>query len=235
MLDKPPGDRFIGAHGVSWEEMTESAILTKLERLLAHGIRSEAEAVYLMVEARKLLEQQAAKKRYEYLTFHCDWALHAELSRNATGQRILKMFDAANVHLKAGVGLEKLPDLLRTEIDRISKMRYFEQQFESFLQNNGLPTLESSRSDGWIHFVHFYAQIVEDCPLVMTAKSASTTIVSVTLQLELAKKIAHGDVFFQVRWIIRDKSGRSGEIYVINSFSLNPHGRHAEEIAPNAS
>jgi hypothetical protein len=38
--------------------MTLSAILTKLEKLLAHGIRSEAEAVYLLAETRKLLEQQ---------------------------------------------------------------------------------------------------------------------------------------------------------------------------------
>lgn len=205
----------------------QSAILIKLETLLAHGIRSEAEAVYLMVEVRKLLEQQDAKKQYEYLTFHCDWALHARLS-GTTAQRILKLFDAANIHLKAGVQLGNLPDLLRMKIDRISKLRYFEQQFESFLQNNGLPTLDSTRSDGWIHFVHFYGQIVEDCPLVMIAKNAGATVASVTLQLELAKRVEHGEVFFKVSWIIEDKNGRTGEIYVINSFSLNPHGRHGE-------
>jgi hypothetical protein len=36
--------------------------------LLEKGIVSEADALYLMVEVRKLLEQQQAKRQYEYLT-----------------------------------------------------------------------------------------------------------------------------------------------------------------------
>ena len=144
--------------------MTQSAIITKLERLLAHGIRSEAEAVYLMVEVRKLLEQQDAKRRYQYLTFHCDWALHATLDRNPTAQRILKMFEAANPHLKAGAELHELPGLLRMEIDRIPKLSYFEREIDAFLENNGIPTLDTIRADGWIHLVHLYTQIVEDWP-----------------------------------------------------------------------
>ena len=214
--------------------MTQSAILTKLEKLLAYGIRSEAEAVYLMVEVRKLLEQQDAKRQYQYLTFHCDWALHAKLS-GTTAQRILKLFDAASVHLKAGIKLDQLPGSLRMEIERISKLDYFERELESFLQNNGIQTLGSTRSDGWTHFAHLYTQIVEDCPLVMTAKNASATIASVTLELEFAKKVVHGDVFFKVRWIIRDKSGKSGEIFVINSFSADTHGQRSETAPASTS
>lgn len=202
--------------------MSYSAIVAKLERLLARGIRSEAEAVYLMVEVRKLLEQQDAKQQYQYLTFHCDWALHAKLS-GATAQRILKLWDAATVHLKAGLQLDQLPGLLRMEIDRISKMDYFEREFEAFLATNGIPTLGSTRSDGWTHFLHFYTQIVEDCPLLMRSRNASATIASVILQFESAKRVTHGDVFFKVRWIIQDKGGKSGEVFVINSFSLSPH------------
>ena len=43
--------------------MTQSAMVAKLELLLAKGIVSEADAPYLMVEVRKLLEQQQAKKQ----------------------------------------------------------------------------------------------------------------------------------------------------------------------------
>jgi hypothetical protein len=215
--------------------MTQSAIMAKLELLLAKGIRTEADALYLMVEVRKLLEQQQAKKQYEYLTFHCDWALHATLGGTAA-QRILKLFDAASIHLKKGVELHDLPGLLRMEIERISKMRYFEDQLEGFLKTNGIPTLERTRSDGWIHFLHFYAKIVEDRPLVMTAKNQSATIAGVTLKMELGKASEQdrGDIWFKVRWIIQDKNGLSGEIYVINSFSRSPLGRHAE-IAPEDS
>jgi len=214
--------------------MTQSAIIAKLESLLAKGITTEAEVLYLIVEIRKLLEQQQAKKVYEYLTFHCDWAVHATLEGTTT-QRILKLFDAASIHLKAGVELHELPGSLKMEIDRISKMRYFKEQLENFLQANGLPSLEMTRSDGWIHFVHLYARIVEDCPLVMTAKNDSASITSVTLKVELAKEPKQDDMWFMVRWIVQDKKGMVGEIYVLNSFSLSPHGRHDGTVPHDAS
>jgi hypothetical protein len=204
--------------------VTHSAIISKLKLQLAKRIRTEADALYLIVEVRKLLEQQQAKKQYEYLTFHCDWALHAKLD-GTTAQDILRLFDAANIHLKAGVELHELPGLLSMEIDRISKLRYFEQQLNKFLKVNGIPTLHATRVDGWGHFIHLYAKIVEDCPLVMTAKNSSATIASVTLKLELGKTPKHGEMWFGVRWIIESKNGQTGEIYVVNSFSVNPHRR----------
>jgi hypothetical protein len=104
------------------------------------------------------------------------------------------------------------------EVERISKMKYFEDQLENFLEANGLAPLEITRSDSWIHFVHLYGKIVEDCPLVMTANNASATIASVTLKLDLAKPSyeLEGETLFRVRWIIQDKSGQQGEIYIIN-------------------
>lgn len=201
--------------------MTRSAIIAKLEALLAKGITCEADALYLMVEVRKLLEQQQAKKQYEYLTFHCDWALHAKLE-GTTAQKILKQFDAANIHLRTGVELHELPYSLKTEIDRISKLRHFREQIDNFLNASHLPTLDMTREDGWIHFVHLYVKIVEDCPLVMTAANKLSTIANVTLKVELATKPHHGEMFFKARWILQDRNGLSGEIYVLNSFSLRP-------------
>jgi len=198
----------------------------KLEEQLAKGVASEAEALYFVAEVRKLLELQQAKDQYEYLTFHCDWALHSKL-QGRMAQKILAQFDRANIHLKAGIVLHDLPGLLRLEIDRISKMRHFEDQLDAFLKNNGLPTLDQTREDGWIHFVHLYGKIVEDCPLVIHAKNASATIASLTLKLELAKKQDKSDTWFMVRWIVEDKSGKKGEIFVINSFSTNPEGQHS--------
>ncbi len=204
--------------------MTQLQIVAKLEMLLNIGITNEAEALYLMVAVRKLLEHQQAKKQYEYLTFHCDWALHPKLE-GPTAQKILKMFDAANIHLKTGVELRKLPLDLRTEIDRISKMKYFEDELERFLRANGLPSMDTARPDGWVHFEHLYSKVIEDSPLmVMTSRNASATIDSVTLKVDLARapKQHGGDMWFKVRWIIQDKNGLSGEVFVLNSFSLSP-------------
>lgn len=215
--------------------MTQSAIIAKLEKLIAKGIGTQAETLYLLVEVRKLLEQQQAKKQYEYLTFHCDWAVHPTLA-GPTAQKVLEQFDAANIHLKTGIELHDLPGLLRIEIDRISQMRYFKDQLAGFLKANELPTLETTRSDGWVHFLHLYVKIVEDCPLVMTAKNTYATIESVTLKVDLAKASEQhgGETWFQVRWIIQDKNGLSGEIDIYNFFSRNPIGRHAETIPTKA-
>ena len=204
--------------------MTQTAITAKLEEQLAKGITSEAEALYFVAEVRKLLELQQVKDRYEYLTFHCDWALHAKL-QGRMAQEILAQFDRANIRLKTGLKLHDLPGLLRIEIDRISKMQYFEDQTDDFLKTNGLRTLDETRADGWIHFLHLYGRIVEDCPLVIRATNASATLASVTLKLELAKKKDEFDTWFMVRWIIEDKNGKKGEIFVINSFSTDPEGR----------
>jgi len=201
--------------------MAPPAIIAKLEKLLAKGIASEAEALYLMVEIRKLLEQQQAKKQYEYLTFHCDWAVHTAL-RGPMAQKILEQFDAATIHLKTGVELHNLPDSLRMEIEHISGMEYFEDQLKEFLAANGLPSIGTSRSDGWTHFRHLYGQIVEDCPLVMSANNKVATIDNVTLKLELAAHSPKGvenEQFFKVIWIIQDKNGLTGSINIYSSFS----------------
>lgn len=171
---------------------------------------------------RKLLEQQQAKMQYTYLNFHCDWTLHSKLEGPAA-QDILSVFDAANPHLKAGVELHQLPSELRNEIDNISQMKYFEKELTAFLRANGLPRINAVRSDGWIHFVHIYAKVVEDCPLVISAKNANTAdIESVTVSLELANQTVGNNMPFKVTWTILDKNGKSGDIFIINSFSLKP-------------
>jgi hypothetical protein len=201
--------------------MTPADIIRKLEAELGRGITTQAQALYLMAGIRRLLEQQQAKKQYEYLTFHCDWALHAKLG-GPTAQKILKLFEAAHKQLKTAVELRDLPSELRTEIERISKMKLFEQELYQFLQTNGLPGLGTNRSDGWVHFLHLYAQVVEDCSLVTTEELKSAGIESVTLHVELAKQPVEGDLRFKVTWTVLDKNGPSSDIFVINSFSLKP-------------
>jgi hypothetical protein len=212
--------------------MAQSHIIAKLDPLLYHGITTEAQAVYLMVGVRKLLEQQPAKeddeyRQYEYLKFHCDWALHSKLDRGMA-QRILRLFDAANLELKAGGELKNLPSHQHREIEFISKMTYFERELTRFLETNGLPSLDTNRSDGFAHFLHLYAKVIEDCPLVMTGKNEAASIASVTIRVILGKMPQHsGDMWFRVNWTILDKNGRLGNLYVDNSFSLNPNATPA--------
>ena len=55
-------------------------IIDKLRDHINAGITKEADALYLLAEVRKLLEQQGLKKDYEYLTFHCDWIVDPKLA-----------------------------------------------------------------------------------------------------------------------------------------------------------
>lgn len=99
-------------------------------------------------------------------------------------------------------------------------MRYFERELNQFLQANQLPSLDSKHADDWVRFLHLYARVVSDCPLVMTAKNQSATITHVTLSVEVANQIFENEVWFKVTWKISDKNGRSGSLFVINSMSL---------------
>ncbi len=134
-------------------------------------------------------------------------------------QRVLKQFDEANIHLKNGLHLHQLPNGLNREIDRISKLTYFEDELAEYLKKNGLPDLSALRPDGWSHFFHLYTQIIEGCPLVMTSVNGAG-IEKVTVHFELAKQSVEDEMLYKITWTVTDKNGLSGDIFIINGFSL---------------
>jgi hypothetical protein len=113
--------------------MMPDTLKKKLEALLKGGISDEANVVYLMSGIRKLLEQQEAKRRYQYLAFHCDWTLHSKLEGPAA-QEILEYFEVADSHLRMGAALIELPSELGREFDNISQMKHFERELHAFLK-----------------------------------------------------------------------------------------------------
>ncbi len=203
---------------------------------LDKGITTEVQVVYVLAGARKLIERDKVKDQYADLKFHCDWALHSSLEGTAA-KAILRQFDAAHPLLRGGIELHKLPSELRAEIERISKMESFEKELAEFLAAYDLPPLTKNRPDGWPHFLHLYARVIEDIPLTVSLpaarkkkkakqglpESAPKHISHVTVHFEPAQetlKYPDGEaVLFKVTWRIHDKSGKPGTIFVINSFS----------------
>jgi hypothetical protein len=224
-------------------------IIRKLAAQLDAGITSEVQVVYLLAGIRKIIERDKIQEQFAGLRFHCDWALHASMDR-AAAKAILKQFDAAHVLLRGKFKLRELPPQLRAEIDRISKMESFEEELSRFLINYGLPPLTLHRSDGWVYFLHLYAMVVEDIPLVVsspTAKERSTSrkgdsgpkhISHVTVHVELAKEaLKHhsgDDLLFKVTWTIHDKNGESGDLFVLNSFALESPSEEKRAEAASA-
>ena len=196
-------------------------ILEKLEKQLTMGIDTEAEAAYLLIKIRQFLEQRGLKGQFEYLKFYCDWIAHPGLA-GPMAQKVLKQFDAANVHLKTGIEMDQLPHGLQCEIDRLSKFRYFHEELSKFLADNKLPAMTDTCHDGWAHLFHLYTKIIEDCPLVMSGKNTTATIDNLTVKFEFAKGPLHGEMLYRICWIVQDKNGLTGEIYIINSFAIDP-------------
>jgi hypothetical protein len=201
--------------------MTTRDIIGKLTTELDAGITSEVQVVYLLVGIRKLMERDEVREQYPDLKFHCDWALHSKLEGTAA-KDVLRKFDAAHAQLRdREIELRDLPAGLKDDIDRISKMRSFEEELSGFLEAYGLPPLTRKRPDGWPHFLHLYANVIEDIPLVVTDTSATgpKNISQVIVHFEQARQDVGEEVLFKVVWTTHDKNGQSGEIFVINSFT----------------
>ena len=201
--------------------MTAWDILGKLTTELEAGITSEVQVVYLLAGIRKLMERDEVREQYPDLNFHCDWALHSKLEGRAA-KDVLRKFDAAHAHLRdKKIELRDLPLDLKNEIDRISKMRSFEEELSGFLETYGLPPLTRKRPDGWPHFLHLYANVIEDIPLVVTDTTATGPkhISHVVVHFEQARQDVGGEVLFKVGWTTHDKNGHCSKIFVINSFA----------------
>jgi hypothetical protein len=116
--------------------MSTPDIIKKLKKEMERGIASEARAVYLLTEVRKLIERDKAKGAYPNLKFHYDWVLHAKLS-GPRAQDILHQFDAAHPLLRdQKLELCDLPPMLLGEINRISKMKSFREELDHLLADS---------------------------------------------------------------------------------------------------
>jgi hypothetical protein len=212
-------------------------IIRKLGRELNTGITTEVQVVYLLAGIRKLIERDRIEEQYAGLKFHCDWALLSRMDR-AAAKAILKQFDSAHALLRENIKLHTLPSELKTEIKRISQMKSFEKELSQFLAAYGLPPLTQHRSDAWTHFLYLYTKVIEDIPLAVcvpaakpkprhgTTDSRPKHISHVTVHCESAREaVRHAggeEVVFKVTWTVHDKNGQSGDIFILNSFSLKP-------------
>ncbi len=193
--------------------MGRAAIEEKLDRhLSSKAPLTEARVVYILVEIRKLLEmleRQEEEDNYPWLRFYCDWALHTKMDRKAA-QRILCLFDRVHPLLCAN---QTLPHGLEQQITEITNLRLFERDFDQFLTDYNLS--KDILHDRWTKFVHSYAAVIEDCPLVVKAKGNTlTNINSVTLTKEDAKrKVNAGDervLLYRISWTCCGVDGTSG-------------------------
>jgi hypothetical protein len=62
--------------------MGKEDIITKLQRELDRDIHEECQVIFILSRIRKILEVDKEEKKYKYLNFYCNLALHSQIDRN---------------------------------------------------------------------------------------------------------------------------------------------------------
>lgn len=193
-------------------------IKSKLGAELSKGITTEVQVVYLMVGIRKILERNNELQQYPHLNFHCNWVLHPNLT-NSYAQNVLSIFENIHLELSTGSKPDELPLEITKQLRDISRMDLFQEELDRFLETNGMPGLDANRTDGWVYFLHLYAQVIKDIPL-MIKPSTTSDINRVIVDIEFANKVVADQMNFRLIWTVEDKWGNTGSHTVYNSFSL---------------
>ena len=177
----------------------KSDIVRKITNELNQEIVSERQAVYILVELRKLLELQGLDRdaRYRALIFSCDWAVHPALNRESA-KLITLLFDRYETSYRkepVGVSQAGIPELVE-----FCDHSRFRQQFIEACEQNDIPAL-AVRDDGWWHsFLVQFSEVVRDCPI--EAKAETTTYVTrVTVSATDPKSIGIFNRDFAISWM----------------------------------
>jgi len=187
--------------------MSAPAIVLKLNREFDAEIATERQVVYILVEARKLLEQQGTLKTFPAFNLCSDWAVHPKLNR-ASAQFVLGHFDAYEAeYRKSGVTVAEfgLPALL----DFMSH-RNFREEFIRAIEPHGVHVAPLASDEFWRAFIQQYSAVVQDCPL--EAKAATTQYVNHVTCLawpkELANALHPGKHVVQWNWNLKSGAPR---------------------------
>jgi hypothetical protein len=143
----------------------EDQILAKIRTELERGIKSESQAVYLLVEIRKLLDRdRQGTQPYNSLRLYADWVVHVCLE-GKQAQEIVKKADAFFLKLTKGTHSDKE----RIEFARISEFETFRDEINQFLHAKHIPPFSDS---GWSSFLRAFLNVIEDCPLICRTRNS---------------------------------------------------------------
>lgn len=142
--------------------MGKPAIVDKLNREFDANPASEAQVVYILVETRKLLEQQKTLKTFPAVKLCCDWAVHPKLTRSGA-QDVLKLFDDFEVEYVKEKGAIAPADF--KPLHGFVDLSNFRRELIDSLAPHGVDVRRLTLDDYWRSFVQLYSGVIQDCPL----------------------------------------------------------------------
>ena len=163
----------------------EDQIIEKIRAEMERGITSECQAVYLLVEIRKLLDRdRSSAKRYKSLRLFGNWVVHVRLD-NDQAQEIVRRADAFYVKLVNGtLSHEEI-----TDFARILEFNKFRDELSQFLQTKRLRPFSDVE---WNRFLACFLQVIEDCPLYCESQDASVSEVDEVVLVREGERSADG-------------------------------------------
>ena len=176
------------------------AIKEKLRHAFTDALDTEIQVVYVLVEIRKYLEQNAELlKKHPALNFYCCWAVHSVASGHGA-DRILERFDRLYPRMKSGLTAEEGAEMFRTLT--LGKLK---EELVDFLDALGIESSIKSSSADWLKFLKAYAAVTEDCPFVLSANSAVALRHIDNIQIETVPMptAAPPEIVFATVWILR--------------------------------
>jgi hypothetical protein len=151
--------------------MGQAAIAAKLSREFGADLSSEAQVVYILVETRKLLEQQKTLENFPTVKLCCDWAVHPKLCGNGA-QDVLRLFDRYETErLKSGI----VPAEFRP-LQGFATHDSFRAELGRALEPHNVDVHRLRSDEYWRTFIRLYTNVIQDCPL--EAREGETIYVS---------------------------------------------------------
>lgn len=143
-------------------------IVAKLNGEFDAEIVTERQVVYILVEARKLLERQDTLDNFQAFKLCGDWAVHPKLKRSSA-QAVLGYFDAYESEFRKS-GVTVAESKLQPLLDFMAH-KNFREQFIQAVEPHGVRVDRLVSDDYWRAFIQLYSAVVQDCPLEARANT----------------------------------------------------------------
>jgi hypothetical protein len=178
--------------------MGKKSIVQKLAAHLSSPIDTEANAVYLLCEVRKLFD-----KRMPLAVNMCaNWALHVNLSWNPGVQKLLKDVDDFVGEFRKYGNVPSNASIFR----ELALVGSFRRELGECLASEGLPTKLCDDDQFWFAFIQAYAGVIDEGELECDGTGFQNIQKMVFTK---GRPLTGADLPFEVDWDIILDDGQS--------------------------
>lgn len=151
-------------------------IIEKISDLVTKGVESEAECVYLLVQARKYMEQQEINA-YPNLRMHINWTVHSRLDNSTVRGFLEELNDfLADSEARGSHELSLYPDLK----NKLSFVTSLQEEMGGFLESIGIDSSICTDHTKFGKLFGIFSHVIEDTPLVCKLNAPLSHISEVT-------------------------------------------------------